>query len=233
MEDKDKKDIMATVYFCRCGSNIASRVNESVALLEIECQRDVERVEAVNLLCSEEGKEFLKKDILEHRPDRVVIAACSPREHELTFRAVLRDAGMNPYLMQMANIREQATWVTDNIDEATAKSVRLIKAAVARVRLHKPLEEKQVDASPDVLIVGAGPSGMKTALSIAQSGRKVTLVEKTPAIGGMQVLYAAAATLGLDLAMPVGDTDDLDALVLLDDGMEASDGVVTIEGEQE
>ncbi len=189
MEDKDNKDINTSVYFCRCGSNIASRVNESAALLEIECQRDVERVEAVNLLCSEEGREFLRKDILEHRPDRVVIAACSPREHELTFRSVLRDAGMNPYLMQMANIREQAAWVTDNIDEATEKSVRLIRAALARVRHHEPLTEKQVDASPDVLIVGAGPSGMKTALSIAQSGRKVTLVEKTPVIGGMPVLY--------------------------------------------
>ena len=161
MEDNDKNKLKTTVYFCRCGSNIASRVNESAALLEIECQHNVEAVRAVNLLCSEEGQELLEEDILENKPDRVVIAACSPREHELTFRTVLKNAGMNPYLMQMANIREQAAWVTDNIDDATTKAVRLIKAAVARVQFHEPLEEKQVDAIPDVLIIGAGPAGIR------------------------------------------------------------------------
>ncbi len=181
--------LKTSVYFCRCGSNIASRLNENAALLKIECQRDVSKVKAVNLLCSEEGKEFLKNDIMEDRPDRVVIAACSPREHELTFRGVLRDADMNPYLMQMANIREQAVWVTEDIDEATEKAVRLVRAAVSRVQKHEPLEEHEIEVCPDVLIIGAGPAGMKAALSIAQSGRKAVLVEKTPVVGGMPVLY--------------------------------------------
>jgi heterodisulfide reductase subunit A len=190
MDDKLKKeDIKTTVYFCKCGTNISSHLNENAALLKIECQRNVHKVKAVNLLCSQEGKEFLKNDILEDQPDRIVIAACSPREHELTFRGVLKDAGMNPYLMQMANIREQAAWVTEDIEEATEKAVRLIKAAASRVLYHEPLDETEVDANPNVLIVGAGPAGMKAALSIAGSGRKVTLVEKTPAIGGMPVLY--------------------------------------------
>ena len=87
----------------------------------------------MDLLCSEEGKEFLLNDIKENSPDRIVIAACSPREHENTFRKVLKEAGMNPYLMQMTNIREQAAWVTEDKDEATEKAVRLVSAAAARV----------------------------------------------------------------------------------------------------
>jgi heterodisulfide reductase subunit A len=188
-EGRSEGRLKTLVYFCRCGSNIASRVNENAALLKIECQRDVTSVKAVDLLCSEEGREFLRAEIEEQRPDRIVFAACSPREHENTFRKVLRDAGMNPYLMQMANIREHAAWVTEGIEEATEKAVRLVKAAVSRVQRHETLEEKEIEASPDVLVIGAGPAGMKAALSIAQSGRKAVLVEKTPAIGGMPVLY--------------------------------------------
>ena len=116
----------------------------------------------------------MRKDIIDNAVDAVVIPACSPRDHEKTFMNVLSAAGINPYMMQMVNIREQIAWVTEDPEKAAAKAVSYINAAISRVNLQEPLEKKEIDISPDAVIVGAGPAGLKAALSLAEAGRKVT-----------------------------------------------------------
>ncbi|MBF0566736.1 MAG: CoB--CoM heterodisulfide reductase iron-sulfur subunit A family protein [Nitrospirae bacterium] len=177
------------VYFCNCGTNISDKVDSGQVGQKIEGIENVSYFKTLELMCSEEGKEFLHNDLIGEKPDRVVFAACSPREHENTFMRILSGADMNPYLMQMVNIREQVAWVTEDKDKATAKAANFIKGAIKRVSFHKPLEKKSIEMSPDVLIIGAGPAGLKAALTIAETGRKVTLVEKRPVVGGQPVLY--------------------------------------------
>ena len=114
-----------------------------------------------------------------------MVAACSPREHLKTFMGVCETAGINPYLFQLANIREQCAWITDNKDEATEKAIRLIKAAVGRVRYHNILEKKQIESNTDVLVIGGGIAGIETSLQLANPQRKVFLVEKNSSLGGL------------------------------------------------
>jgi len=175
------------VYFCNCGSNISERIDAQKIASELS--GEIAWMEAGDFACSEEGQESLVRHLAEHRPDRVVVAACSPREHEATFQRVLERAGMNPWLLQMVNIREQVAWVTPDPELATRKAARWIRGASARVRRHEPLETREVEASGNVLIIGAGPAGLKAALLLAEAGRKVVLVEKTPVLGGMPVRY--------------------------------------------
>ena len=177
------------VYFCRCGGNISEKIPEEKLRAELAAVGGDLCFTAVDFLCSEEGKAAFEDDLRENPVERVVIAACSPRDHEPTFRRVLAAAGLNPYLLQMANVREQVAWVTAEEAEAIAKAGRYIRAAIRRVSLHQPLEKKEIDICPEVLVIGAGPAGLKTALTIAQAGRKVVVVEKTPMIGGLPVQY--------------------------------------------
>ncbi len=178
------------VYFCNCGANISDKVDpETVKEKILKLPGNEMHFKAIDFLCSEEGKESLEKDLKENMIDRVVVSACSPRDHENTFMRILSKAGINPYLMQMVNTREQVAWVTEDREKATAKTVMYIGAASKRVALHAPLEKKEIDICPDVLVIGAGPAGLKTALSIAESGRKAIIVEKTPVIGGMPVRF--------------------------------------------
>ncbi len=179
------------VYFCNCGAGdaggVAGKIHAETVLTRLRAVPGFAYLERINFACSEEGQSFIENDIREKRPDRVVIAACSPREHEETFRRVLQRAGMNPYLMQMVNVREQIAWVTEDPARATEKAAAHLAAAVARVRLHEPLQKTELDVCPDVLVIGGGPAGLKTALSLANAGRKVTLVEKGPILGGAPV----------------------------------------------
>ena len=131
----------------------------------------------------------MEEDLKSNGIDRVVVAACSPRDHEATFMDVMKKADLNPYLLQMVNIREQVAWVTKDAAEATGKASRYVTAAMKRVALHEPLEKKELDICPDVLIVGSGPAGLKAALAVGESGRKVVLVEKSPVIGGKPVKF--------------------------------------------
>ena len=172
------------VYVCHCGSNIAGTVDVA------EVSRYARDLDAVvvardyKFMCSEPGQNLIKDDIKELGLNRVVVASCSPTLHEPTFRHVCQEAGINPYLFQMANIREQCSWVTEDHNSATGKARALVGAAVNRVYYHQPLEMRQAPINPNTLVVGGGIAGIQAALEIANSGNKVYLVERTPSIGG-------------------------------------------------
>lgn len=172
------------VYICHCGINIAAKVDvrEVAAFAGTLPRVTVSR--EYKFMCSDPGQELIQEDIREGRVNRVVVASCSPLMHETTFRRASADAGLNPFLFQMANIREHVSWVTGNGGDATSKAKALIGAAVRRVALHEPLEKKEVPVRGEVLVVGAGIAGIQAALTLADAGRKVYLVEREPTIGG-------------------------------------------------
>ncbi|MCP3960690.1 MAG: FAD-dependent oxidoreductase [bacterium] len=182
-------DARVGVYVCHCGVNISSTVDvEAVRDVcasrpGVVCSRDYK------FMCSNAGQDLIKKDILENGVNRVVVAACSPLMHELTFRAAAEEAGLNPYLVQIANIREQCAWVHDDRERATAKASSLASGAAARVALHRPLEAMKADVNPATLIVGAGIAGIQAALEIAEAGHDVYLVEKQSTIGGQMAKF--------------------------------------------
>jgi heterodisulfide reductase subunit A len=177
------------VYLCTCAGNISDNVEvDELAAFSLGLD-GVAYTKTHELLCSEEGKRFLAESISKEKPARIVIAACSPKEHEPTFRKVCLQSGLNPYLLQMVNIREQVAWVTADKSVATAKAKSYITAAVKRVSLHEPLEKKQIPCNPDALVIGAGPAGIEAALLLARAGRQVCLVDKAPCIGGKAVQY--------------------------------------------
>jgi heterodisulfide reductase subunit A len=172
------------VYVCWCGTNIAKMVDVEAVAEEIGKMPNVVIAKNYKYMCSDPGQDMIVKDIKEHKLDRVVVSACSPRIHELTFRKALENAGLNQYLFEMANIREQVSWVHEDRAEATRKARALIAAAVTRVNHHEPLEKRSVEINPATLIIGGGISGMSAALEIADSGRKAFLVERTAKLGG-------------------------------------------------
>jgi len=172
------------VYVCHCGANIAATIDvEQVA----EFARGLEGVALAKdykFVCSDPGQDLIKNDIKEQKLNSIVIASCSPRLHELTFRRTLASADLNPYLMEMANIREQCAWVTEDHELATEKAKALVSAAVRKVAYDQPLETKEAPMNPNTLVVGAGIAGIQAALEIANSGNLVYLVEREPSIGG-------------------------------------------------
>lgn len=172
------------VFVCHCGSNIAGPV-DIPALLEYaqELPGVVITLDST-YMCSETGQTMIRDTIKEQNLTKVVIAACSPSLHENTFRRTVKNAGMNPYLLQIANIREGASWVHGKGGESLEKAKRILSGAVARVAEHKPLEQKHYSVPQDALVVGAGISGMEAALKIANYGKKVYLLDKFPSIGG-------------------------------------------------
>ena len=177
------------VYFCRCGGIVSEKVDGAQLEALLKKSGEDAYFTTIDLACSDDGKAQIVEDIGKNKPDRVVFVACSPREHEPTFQGVLATADMNPFLMQMVNAREHVAWVTENAEAATEKAFHQILAAVRRVRLHEPLDRQQIEVTTDTLIIGAGPAGLKAALTLAEAGRKVVLVEKGPILGGMPVRY--------------------------------------------
>jgi heterodisulfide reductase subunit A len=173
------------VYVCHCGLNIAQTVDcenvaESAALFD-----DVVVSKDIGYACSEPGQQQIKKDIEEHGLDRVVMASCSPRLHEPTFRQMMQSAGLNPYLLEMANLREQCSWVHMNEPgAATQKASDLVKMAISRVRRLYPLKEETLPLTQRALVIGGGVAGIQVSLDLADSGYDVVLVEKRPTVGG-------------------------------------------------
>ena len=172
------------VYICQCGSNIAATV-DTEAVAEFASRLDGVVLTRVNkYTCSDPGQATIRRDIQEQKLDRVVIAACTPRMHEPTFRRTLESAGLNPYYLEMTNIREQVSWVHPVGEAATHKAMDLVAAAVERVHLHRALYPRKSPIEPAALVVGAGIAGIQAALDIADAGYQVYLVEREPTIGG-------------------------------------------------
>ncbi|HET8542642.1 MAG TPA: 4Fe-4S binding protein [Anaeromyxobacter sp.] len=172
------------VYFCRCGPNVGNLIRLG-ELDDAAAWPGAADVATHEVLCSGEGRAWLARRIRERRLERVVVAACSPREHEETFRAVLAAEGRSPFHLQMVNLREQVEWIGGDPAEATERSRRLVRAALRRVALHRALPAEEVEVSPDVLVVGGGPAGVSAALALAGKDRRVVLVERELALGGL------------------------------------------------
>ncbi len=184
------------VYICRCGTNIAGVVDVEAVVQFAACLPGVIVARQYTYMCSDPGQTLIKEDIRNERLDRVVVASCTPLMHESTFRKACAEAGLNPFLFQMANIREHCAWVSLNPLAATEKAEALVAAAVHRVALHTPLDMHQVAMKPSALVVGGGIAGIEAALRLADSGKHVTLVEREPSIGGhMARLYKTFPTL--------------------------------------
>jgi len=178
-------EIRVGVFVCYCGLNIAGTVDvEDVAEYARKLQ-NVVYVKTNRYTCADPGQEEIRKGIKEHSLNRVVVAACSPRMHEPTFRRTVSDVGLNPFVFEMANIREFSSWCHPSTPkEATEKAKELVKMAVAKVRLLEPLNVIEVPVTNRALVVGAGVAGASTAVDLAEMGYQVYLIERTEVIGG-------------------------------------------------
>jgi len=173
------------VYLCHCGTNIAGSVDVKRT---VECASEFKNVVVAKeypYLCSDSGQALIQKDIKDLKLNRIVVASCSPTLHESTFRKCVEDAGLNRYLVTIANVREQCSWVhTHQPAEATEKAIDIIRMAVARASLLKPLETIKVPVKKSCLVIGGGITGIQAALDLADDGFDVYLVEKKPSLGG-------------------------------------------------
>lgn len=174
------------VFVCDCGLNIAGTVDtEEVARFAAELP-DVTAVVRNRYTCADPGQNEIKRAVAEHDLNRVVVASCTPKIHESTFRQCVAEAGLNPYLMEMANIREHCSWVhMQDRDSATQKAKDLVGSAVGRARLLEAQDEKRFPVTDAALVIGGGVSGIQAALELADGGHQVFLVEKEPSIGGI------------------------------------------------
>jgi heterodisulfide reductase subunit A2 len=174
------------VFVCDCGLNIAGAVDCAVVAERAKFLPDVVCVVRNKYTCADPGQNEIKDAIHQHRLNRVVVASCTPRQHEPTFRKCVLDAGLNPYLMEMANLREHCSWVhAGDRDGATAKAYDLVASAVAKARLLQPQQEMEVPVTRRVLVIGGGVTGIEAALQLADAGHQVSLVEKQASIGGI------------------------------------------------
>ncbi|MCK4716017.1 MAG: CoB--CoM heterodisulfide reductase iron-sulfur subunit A family protein [Candidatus Marinimicrobia bacterium] len=179
------------VYVCECGPNIADRVDIDKIIETVAATNNTENVEIVGerhkLLCSVDGKVFLEEEIKKKNLTHLVVAACSPRDHNNTFINVCKKTELNPYLYKMINIREHCAWIIPDKDKATQKAIQYIQGGVSRVQYQTELIEKKLDTNPDVLVIGGGIAGVEAALSLARKNRKVSLIEKSGVLGGKSV----------------------------------------------
>jgi heterodisulfide reductase subunit A len=174
------------VFVCDCGMNIAGFVDCEEVRQYAEGLDGVIVAARYRYTCADPGQDEIKKHIREYALNRVVVASCSPRLHEPTFRNCVAEAGLNPYLFEMANIREQCSWVhSTNRQAATQKAKDIVKMAVARARLLKPQVESEIPVTDAALVIGGGIAGIQTSLDLADAGHMVYLVEKQPSIGGI------------------------------------------------
>jgi heterodisulfide reductase subunit A-like polyferredoxin len=179
------KEPRVGVFVCHCGTNIAGVVNVAEVVTYAQTLPGVVYVEKNLYTCSNDTQERIKEKILEHNLNRIVVASCTPRTHEPLFRNTIREAGLNPFLFEMANIRDQCSWVhMHEAEAATAKSKDLVRMAIAKVMLNEPLYAHPLEVNHNALVIGGGLAGMTAALELAEEGFGVTLVEREPDLGG-------------------------------------------------
>ena len=172
------------VFVCHCGTNIAGTVDVKAVAEALSHEPGVVFSTDYQYMCSESGQSLMRNAIREHRLTGVVVCSCSPRMHEATFRKAAAAEGLNPYMVEIANIREQVSWIHKDMKEATEKAIILARAAVAKVHLNTPLVAGQSPVTKRALVIGGGIAGIQTALDIAEAGFEVDIVEKSPTIGG-------------------------------------------------
>lgn len=182
---KQAEPLRVGVFVCHCGLNIAGTIDIKQVVEYAKTIPDVVVVKENRYTCADPGQEEIRKTIKDYSLNRVVVAACSPRMHEATFRKTVSDAGLNPFVFEMANIREFSSWCHPNTPkEATEKAKDTVRMAVAKARLHQPLKTMEVPVTKNALVIGGGISGINSALDLANMGFQVYLVEKNPSIGG-------------------------------------------------
>lgn len=172
------------VFVCWCGSNIAATVDVAKVVEAVKSEPGVCFAQDYQYMCSEAGQGLIKNAIAEHKLTGVVVCSCSPRMHEATFRKTAESAGVNPYMVEIANIREHCSWIHKDKDEATEKAVILARAAIAKVNLNSPLQPGESAVTKRALIIGGGIAGIQSALDIADAGYEVDIVERSATIGG-------------------------------------------------
>ena len=172
------------VFVCHCGTNIAATVDVKKVVEMAKMEPGVVHAEDYQYMCSEAGQSKIINAIKEKHLTGVVVCSCSPRMHEATFRKAAEKAGLNPYMVEIANIREHCSWIHKDMEEATKKAVILARAAIAKVNLDAPLQPGESQVTKRALVIGGGIAGIQSALDIADAGYEVDIVEKLPSIGG-------------------------------------------------
>ena len=172
------------VFVCWCGSNIAATVDVKKVAEVLRAEPGVVISENYQYMCSENGQALIRNAIKEHGLTGVVVCSCSPRMHEATFRKTCESAGLNPYMVEIANIREQVSWIHKDIEEATEKAIVLGRTAIAKLKLNTPLTSGESAVVKRALVIGGGIAGIQSALDIAEAGFEVDIVEQSPTIGG-------------------------------------------------
>jgi heterodisulfide reductase subunit A len=179
-------DLRIGVFVCDCGSNIAGVVDTQAVSDYAMTLPGVVAVVRNKYTCADPGQHEIQQAIQQHYLNRVVVASCSPASYEPIFRKCIQEAGLNPYLLEMANIREHCSWVTAGDHEAATKKAKgIVKTAVARAHWLYPQDEEEIPVTDAALVIGSGVAGIQVALDLADAGHKVYLVEKKPSIGGI------------------------------------------------
>lgn len=172
------------VFICHCGTNIAGTVDVNKVTEAVKKEPCVVYAENYQYMCSENGQQLIKTAIKENKLTGIVVCSCSPRMHEATFRKTAESVGLNPYLVEVANIREQCSWIHKDTEEATEKAIVLARTAIAKLTLNKPLIAGETGVTKRALVIGGGIAGIQAAIDIADAGFEVDIVEKRPTIGG-------------------------------------------------
>ncbi len=184
--DPNNEELRIGVYVCHCGSNIAGVIDPKEVVQFAEGLPDVVRATDTLYACADSGQRLIKEDIEKFKLNRVVVSACSVRMHEPTFRGAVAEAGLNPFLMEMANIREQCTWAHGHDREgALEKAKDLTASAIAKTRFLTPLDMIEVPVTQKAMVIGGGVAGISASLDLAEQGIETILVEKEPTIGGV------------------------------------------------
>ena len=172
------------VFICHCGTNIAGTVDVKAVAAALAREQGVVFSTDYQYMCSESGQQLMRKAIRDHKLTGIVVGSCSPRMHEATFRKAAAAEGLNPYMVEIANLREHVSWIHKDMQEGTEKAIILGRAAIAKVHLNQPLQAGESPVTKRALVIGGGIAGIQTALDIAEAGFEVDIVEKAPTIGG-------------------------------------------------